>query len=178
MKKQKKLAIVGWTALILVAAATIVGAVIVIRMDTQLPSAPAIEEEAGTAELIDELKELIDEDEASNEEALAQGTSTATLESLREKGNEFGVAVRTFNAPINRFELEIIVQASDPQPGNSYSAILIGKDGELPLGELIKEVENTFSLSFDTINSIEAYDIIEIVEVGENETKVLRGEFE
>lgn len=177
MTKRQILRVSGWSLLVLVIVGTLVAAGLMIRSTSREVAVPPPSSE-NPEEIVQELRTLIEEDEQATQEERNRGSSTATLESLRENGNEFGVAVRTFNAPENQFEVEIIAQLGDPQPGSSYVATLVNDTDSLEIGSLTKELENTFSLSYQSNNSLDSYTGLKISEVGTSVKTALSGNFE
>lgn len=176
MTRSSALRYSGWTLLFAVIALVIAGAALTIRSTERTSEAETNEELQ--SELIESLQELIDEDEVEQAQA-PRGARTATLESQRDKGEEFGVVVTSFSAPKNVFELELFAQVSDPQPGGSYVLKASRSDEVLELGTLIKDVENGYFFTLSQSESLEDISRITVEEVnGSDRSLVLEGIFE
>jgi hypothetical protein len=128
-------------------------------------------------EIAETIEALITESE--EQEALkSTGEATATLESVRDNGNEFAVAIRKFNAIKNEIEFEMVATLGDPQTGNSYIVYLTDGPTSLRVGDLNKEVENTYALSATFSRDISSLKDVVVIESGNTEQDVLKGFFE
>lgn len=175
----KRLKIIGWSSLaaILIAVLAITGYYVVINEPTT-PTPPSTEEaEVTDKEIAEALEALIEENEAK--EALrSTGEATATLDSVRDNGNEFAVATRKFNSIENKIEFEMVASLGDPQIGNSYIVFITDGPTSLRVGKLSKEVENTFALSATFTQDISKLNEVVVIESGNFEEDVLQGIFE
>ena len=166
---------IGWVGLSLV----MIGALVFVGyfITQNEPASPTIVDEPTSDEITQALEELLAEEDDTQDPAEKNQVS-ATLDSVRKRGNEFAVAVREFNSVTNDFTIEVIATLSDPQPGNQYEVRIADGDITTTIGTLEKEVENTFALSYTTTENIAAFGPISVVEIGSDTQEVLTGTFE
>jgi len=142
-------------------------------------TAQQIEQQAAetSQQVADEILEIIAEDEAEKQAAIKSGDAVATLDSIRQRGNEFGIATRTFNTVTDNFEIDLLATLSDPQPGGRYVVFINGAEGSLRLGSLDKDIENTYSAAFTVKQDILNLEEVAIIEDGDAVEDVLLGTF-
>lgn len=175
---RKTLVRIGWGVLILIIIGVLVLTGYYIRSINNQQVTPvdsAITEQEKKDGIVQSIEDLIEQDDdlASN-----PSNQTAVLESLRDNGSEFAVAVRSYDAPSGKFTIEFIGTIGDPQPGNTYEALVTDGEKTHELGVLTKDVENTYTLSYSDTKNITGLDEIIVIEAGSSEQDVMKGIFE
>lgn len=174
---KRTLKIAGWGVLILAIIGVLGLTVVYIRaIDSTQPTPvdSAILEQQSEQDIAETLETLIE----SEEDQTNPSEQTAVLDSLRNNGNEFGVAARTYDAPTNFFTIELIATIGDPQPGNSYVSSVTDGTRTVELGTLVKDIENTYTLSYSGNDNITGLDEMIVTEVGDSPEDVMQGTFE
>jgi hypothetical protein len=177
----KNIIVIGWVSLgfLVVGTLGLAGYYITINepVDTSTDQQPQTAQPS-SEEITDALSKLIEDEEKADLATVKPGEATATLDSLRENGNEFAIATRAFNGVTNKFELEVLATLGDAQPGGEYVVFITDGVSSLRVGTLGKEVENTYALSYISDQDISELNEISIIESGASVKDVLQGFFE
>ncbi len=176
--KRQTLIRIAWGGLILL----IIGVLILtgyyirsINNEQVTPVDTSISEQQQQDQLAEGLEKLIEDEEVDD---INPSNQTAVLESIRDNGNEFAVAVRSYDAPANNFTIEFVGTIGDPQTGNHYEFVVRDDTSSVIIGTLVKEAENTYSLSYSGTENITGLDEAIVIESGNTQEDVMVGVFE
>src|SRR6056297_2668455 len=157
IKKITALKVAGWALLIVIIVGVFVITAVYVRTNDQLGTQQQ-EAQQQLTEVRDQLEGQLDDILSDLEAEESSGDTVQAkvpeLDSQRDNGNEFGIAVISFSSVEDVFNLEIIGQLGDAQPQGSYTVELRNDSDVKSVGVLVKEVENTYVLSYESSENL------------------------
>jgi len=182
IKKITALKVAGWALLIVIIVGVFVITALYVRTNDQLGTQQQEAQQQLTEvrdQLEGQLDDILSDLEAEESSGDTVQAKVAELDSQRDNGNEFGIAVISFSSVEDVFNLEIIGQLGDARPQGSYTVELRNDSDVKSVGVLVKEVENTYVLSYESSENLLEYEQVTIYEeTGGTKEIVLEGSLE